>query len=401
MSIEIKVPTLPESIADATVAQWHKKPGDFVKRDENLLDLETDKVMLEVPAPQDGILEHIAKPQGSKVTAEEILGILTLKKAGVEKISAESSSSLEAEKQVATNKNQPEETLSPAVRRLVAEQAVDIEQIKGTGKSGRVTKEDILAHAQMPSQATPKTQMSPILAESPSERPEQRVPMTRLRARIAERLVEAQHSAAMLTTFNEINMQPVMELRNRHKDTFEKTHGVKLGFMSFFVKAAIAALKKWPAVNASIDGTDIIYHGYQDIGIAISTTRGLVVPILRDADTLSMADIEKCIVEYADKARAGKLTLEEMTGGTFTITNGGTFGSMLSTPIINAPQAAILGMHNIVKRPVVDNDQIVIRPVMYVALSYDHRLIDGRESVSFLLMIKQILEDPSRLLLNL
>ena len=400
MSIDIKVPTLPESIVDATVAQWHKKPGDFIKRDENLLDLETDKVMLEVPAPQDGVLEHIAKPQGSKVTAQEILGTLTLKKADAEKISAESSSAPESEKQAVANKNQAGETLSPVVRRLVAEQEIDIAQIKGTGKSGRVTKEDILAHTQMTPQTTTKTQTSLMLTE-PSERPEQRVPMTRLRARIAERLVDAQHSAAMLTTFNEINMQPVMELRNRYKDIFEKTHGVKLGFMSFFVKAAIAALKQWPAVNASIDGTDIVYHGYQDIGIAISTTRGLVVPILRDADMLNMADIEKQIIEYADKARAGKLTLEEMTGGTFTITNGGAFGSMLSTPIINAPQAAILGMHNIIKRPVVDNDQIVIRPIMYVALSYDHRLIDGRESVSFLLMIKQLLEDPSRFLLNI
>jgi 2-oxoglutarate dehydrogenase E2 component (dihydrolipoamide succinyltransferase) len=414
MSIEIKVPTLPESIADATIAQWHKTIGDFVKRDENLLDLETDKVMLEVPAPQDGILQDILKPQGSKVTAHEVLGILVASKDSAEKSTAAKAkdvSSATAEKQTATpekaalktgaddKKNQTSDNLSPAVRKLIAEQDIDIDQIQGTGKGGRITKEDVLAHVQT-EQGNPPPNKDNTPVPIAGERPEKRVPMTRLRARIAERLVEAQHNAAMLTTFNEINMQPVMDLRNRYKDVFEKTHHAKLGFMSFFVKAAIEALKRFPVVNASIDEHDIVYHGYCDIGIAISTTRGLVVPILRDVETMSMADIEKAIVTYAEKARDGKLQLEEMTGGTFTITNGGIFGSMLSTPIINAPQCAILGMHNIVKRPVVENDEIVIRPIMYVALSYDHRLIDGRESVSFLLTIKQLLEDPSRLLLG-
>lgn len=400
MSIEVKVPTLPESVADATVAQWHRKPGDVVKRDEPLLDLETDKVMLEVPAPQDGVLADIAKPAGVKVTANETLGTLTINGAAASADKAPTAKTPQAaathvEGSAITPKDapQPATSLSPAVRRLVAEQNIDTSKIKGSGKGGRVTKEDVTSQT-----AATAKQSQPVVASG--ERPEQRVPMSRLRARIAERLVEAQHNAAMLTTFNEINMQPVMDLRARYKDTFEKTHGVKLGFMSFFVKAAIEALKRFPVVNASIDGDDIIYHGYYDIGIAISTSRGLVVPILRDADTLSMADIEKAIILYAEKAREGKLTIEEMTGGTFTITNGGIFGSMMSTPIINAPQCAILGMHNIVKRAVVENDEIVIRPMMYVAMSYDHRLIDGRESVSFLLTIKQLIEDPGRLLLG-
>lgn len=398
MSIEIKVPALPESVADATVAQWLKKEGDPVKRDETLLELETDKVMLEVPAPHDGVLEKILKPVGAKVTAQEALGMInTTKGAAAPASAAKEAASSEKTAPTAT-KAQAAEVLSPAVRRLVSESGVDAEQIKGTGKGGRLTKEDVLTHAK----ATPSTKTTteqPVAALS-GERSEQRVPMSRLRARIAERLVEAQHNAAMLTTFNEVNMQPVMDLRARYKDAFEKAHGVKLGFMSFFVKATIEALKRFPVVNASIDGSDIIYHGYYDIGIAISSPRGLVVPIVRDADTLSMAGIEKSIIEYSEKARSSKLTIEEMTGGTFTITNGGIFGSMLSTPIINAPQCGILGMHNIVKRPIVENDQIVIRPVMYLALSYDHRIIDGRESVSFLLTIKQLLEDPSRLLLE-
>jgi 2-oxoglutarate dehydrogenase E2 component (dihydrolipoamide succinyltransferase) len=399
MSIEVKVPALPESVADATVALWHKQPGDEVKRDETLLELETDKVMLEVPAVQDGVLEKILKPVGSKVTAAEVLGMLSTGKGGATAAAKTEPAPAVAEKTAAT-KVSTSDDLSPAVRRLVSEQDVNVDQIKGTGKGGRITKEDVLSAG--------KTAPAPSTTSSPSasvptvagERAEQRVPMSRLRARIAERLVEAQHNAAMLTTFNEVNMQPVMDLRTRYKDTFEKAHGVKLGFMSFFVKASIEALKRFPVVNASIDGEDIIYHGYNDIGIAISSPRGLVVPILRNAETMSMADIEKAIIDYSNKARDGKLTIEEMTGGTFTITNGGIFGSMLSTPIINAPQCAILGMHNIVKRPVVENDEIVIRPIMYLALSYDHRLIDGRESVSFLLTIKQLLEDPSRLLLG-
>ncbi len=399
MSIEIKVPALPESVTDATVALWHKKPGDVVKRDETLLELETDKVMLEVPAAQDGILESILKPEGSKVTAQEALGVIGEAKAGA--AAATPAAPTKTAESAASTKAPVAETLSPAVRRLVGEHDLNAEQIKGSGKGGRVTKEDVLAHTQtQPAKTTTTTQ--PIVL---GERTEKRVPMSRLRARIAERLVQAQHNAAMLTTFNEVNMQPVIDLRNRYKDTFEKSHGVKLGFMSFFVKAAIEALKRFPVVNASIDGEDIIYHGYYDIGIAISSPRGLVVPILRDADTLNMAGVEKSIIEYADKAKTGKLTIEEMTGGTFTITNGGIFGSMLSTPIINAPQCAILGMHNIVKRAVVEtdakgNDSVVVRPMMYLAMSYDHRLIDGRESVSFLLTIKQLLEDPSRLLLG-
>lgn len=393
MSIEIKVPTLPESIADATVAQWHKKPGDHVKRDETLLDLETDKIMLEVPAPHDGILKEVLKPTGSTVTAQEILGLLTTADAGNTAITTPKPAA--AQKPVAAEKTPSTADLSPAVRRAVAEQNIDASQLKGSGKGGRVTKQDV---AQQTSPPASNTTTVPVITSG--ERLEKRVPMSRLRARIAERLVEAQHNAAMLTTFNEVNMQPVMDLRAHYKDTFEKMHGVKLGFMSFFVKAAIEALKRFPVVNSSIDGNDIVYHGYYDIGIAISTSRGLVVPILRDADTLSMADIEKAIISYAEKARDGKLTIEEMTGGTFTITNGGIFGSMMSTPIINAPQCAILGMHNIVKRAVVENDAIVIRPMMYLAMSYDHRLIDGRESVSFLLTIKQLLEDPSRLLLG-
>lgn len=399
MSIEVKVPALPESVADATVALWHKQPGDEVKRDETLLELETDKVMLEVPAVQDGVLEKILKPVGSKVTAAEVLGMLSASKGGATTAAKTESTPAAAEKTAAT-KVSTSDDLSPAVRRLVGEQDVNVDQIKGTGKGGRITKEDVLSAGKTASAPSTTSSPSASVPAVAGERAEQRVPMSRLRARIAERLVEAQHNAAMLTTFNEVNMQPVMDLRARYKDTFEKTHGVKLGFMSFFVKASIEALKRFPVVNASIDGEDIIYHGYNDIGIAISSPRGLVVPILRNAETMSMADIEKAIIDYSNKARDGKLTIEEMTGGTFTITNGGIFGSMLSTPIINAPQCAILGMHNIVKRPVVENDEVVVRPIMYVALSYDHRLIDGRESVSFLLTIKQLLEDPSRLLLG-
>ncbi|HVV68617.1 MAG TPA: 2-oxoglutarate dehydrogenase complex dihydrolipoyllysine-residue succinyltransferase [Gammaproteobacteria bacterium] len=402
MSIEVKVPALPESVADATVAQWLKKPGDEVKRDETLLELETDKVMLEVPAAQDGVLEKILKPVGSTVTAHETLALIASGAGRAVPFAVEKTPAVKPATETQPVKVQEKpatSALSPAVRRLVGEHEVDVAQLKGTGKDGRVTKEDVLAQVKSATTATSGVSL-PEISTAIGERPEKRVPMSRLRARIAERLVEAQHNAAMLTTFNEVNMQPIMDLRARYKDVFEKSQGVKLGLMSFFVKAAVEALKRFPVVNASIDGDDIVYHGYYDIGIAVSTTRGLVVPILRDADSLSMGDIEKTIASYAEKARDGKLTLEEMTGGTFTITNGGIFGSMLSTPIINAPQCAILGMHNIVKRPIVENDQIVIRPIMYVAMSYDHRLIDGRESVSFLLTIKQLLEDPSRLVLG-
>lgn len=390
MSIEIRVPTLPESVTDATIAKWHVEPGKFVKRDGVLLELETDKVMLEVPAPQDGVLEKILKEEGSTVQASDVLGLF---REGVGETQAPAPSQETSVAPVTAKPAAPAADLTPSVRRLVTEKQVDASKITGTGKAGRITREDVIQYVnQLPEGGTDQAW---------GERPEKRVPMSRLRARIAERLVEAQHNAAMLTTFNEVNMQPIMELRARYKDSFEKTHGVKLGIMSFFVKAAIEALKRFPVVNSSMDGNDIVYHGYYDIGIAVSTSRGLVVPVLRDVDHLSMADIEKAIVAYAEKARDGKLSMEEITGGTFTITNGGVFGSMLSTPILNAPQCAILGMHNIVKRPVVEHDQIVIRPIMYVALSYDHRLIDGRESVSFLLTIKQLLEDPSRFLLGL
>lgn len=391
MAIEVKVPMLPESVADATVAKWYKKPGDQVKRDENLVDLETDKVMLEVPAPDDGVLKEISKSEGSTVKADEILAIIVSGAGGEIKEEAKPKTQEQKAPEAKPSAKETTPDLSPSVRRAVAEQGISAADIKGTGKGGRITKEDVVSSAQ------PKEQIS----VASGERPEKRVPMSRLRARIAERLVAAQHNAAMLSTFNEVNMDPVMEIRARYKDQFEKSHGARLGFMSFFVKATVEALKRFPAVNASIDGQDIIYHGYYDVGIAVSSPRGLVVPVLRNADQMSMADIEKAIADYANKAKEGKLTLEEMTGGTFTITNGGVFGSLMSTPIINPPQSAILGMHNIVKRPMVEDDQIVIRPMMYLALSYDHRIIDGRESVSFLVTIKNLLEDPARLLLEL
>jgi 2-oxoglutarate dehydrogenase E2 component (dihydrolipoamide succinyltransferase) len=409
MSTEIKVPTLPESVADATIAAWHKKPGDVVKRDEPLLDLETDKVMLEVPAPQDGVLGEILKPEGTVVTPNEVLATLTeggaapATEAPAKKEAAAAPAVTPAPIQqsaLQTNAATAEE-LSPAVRRLVTENNLDVSQIAGSGKGGRISKEDVVAHMSATKQSQPvETAVPAPVTQLSGDRSEKRVPMSRLRARVAERLMEVQQNTAMLTTFNEVDMKPVMDLRARYKDAFEKNHGVKLGFMSFFVKAAVEALKRFPVVNASIDGNDIVYHGYYDIGIAVSTERGLVVPVIRDADKLSMAEIEQSIISYAEKARDGKLTMEDMTGGTFTITNGGIFGSMLSTPILNAPQSAILGMHNIVKRPVVENDQVVVRPMMYLAMSYDHRLIDGKDSVTFLLTIKQLLEDPSRLLLG-
>lgn len=399
MSIEIKVPSLPESVSDATVAAWRKKEGEAVKRDETLLELETDKVMLEVPALQDGVLEKILKPAGSTVTAQEVLALIVptdAASAPAASVSASSESASASSPAPVSSASEP--VVGPGARRLLSEQSLDSSQVTGSGKGGRVTRQDVLSHMAAPASSS-KAEVSVSIPVN-AGREDKRVPMSRLRARIAERLLEAQHNAAMLTTFNEVNMQGVMDLRARYKDTFEKVHGVKLGMMSFFVKAVIEALKKFPAVNASIDGQEVVYHNYYDIGIAVSTPRGLVVPVLRDADALSMAEIERQIVTYAEKARDGKLTLEEMTGGTFTITNGGVFGSMLSTPILNQPQSAILGMHNIVKRPIVENDQIVIRPIMYLALSYDHRLIDGRESVSFLVTVKQLLEDPSRLVLG-
>ncbi len=397
MTIEVKVPMLPESIADATVSTWHKNVGDHVARDENLVDLETDKVMLEVPAPADGILKEIVKKSGTTVKANEVLAIIEPGSGGSstkakEKEKDEKPKEKET-KPAQTSADKPSEkntaaasaSIGPSARRVVAEHDVDVSQVKGTGKDGRITKENVLDAVAMTTKGG---------------RPEKRVPMTRIRARIAERLLEVRQNTAMLTTFNEINLQQVIELRTRYKEKFEKTHNARLGFMSFFVKASVEALKRNPTVNASIDGNDVVYHGYFDIGVAVSTERGLVVPVLRDADQMSMAEIEAKIAEYATKARAGKLTLEEMQGGTFTITNGGVFGSLLSTPILNSPQSAILGMHKIDQRPVVENGQIVIRPMMYVAMSYDHRLIDGKDSVTFLVAIKELLEDPARLLLE-
>ena len=402
MSIEVKVPALPESVADATIAAWHKKVGDKVTRDENIVDLETDKVVLEVPAPADGVLTEILFKQGDTVTSAQILARIDTNASASTKSSALESSSAQATSTVATSS--ADAATSPAVRRMLSENNISPDHIVGTGKDGRLTKEDVIAFIESNREKSSKTAAPKAAQSSTSQamgvREERRVPMTRLRAKIAERLVQSQHTAAMLTTFNEVNLKAVMDLRAQYKDSFEKKHGVRLGFMSFFTKAVIEALKRFPAVNASIDGQDIVYHGYFDIGIAVSTERGLVVPVLRDADQLGMAAIEKTIHDFAGRARDGKLSMEEMQGGTFTITNGGVFGSLLATPIINPPQAGILGMHKIEERPIVEKGQIVIRPMMYLALSYDHRLIDGRESVQFLVTVKEMLEDPARLILD-
>ncbi|KTD23029.1 2-oxoglutarate dehydrogenase complex dihydrolipoyllysine-residue succinyltransferase [Legionella londiniensis] len=398
MSIEVKVPALPESVSDATIATWHKKPGDKVSRDENIVDLETDKVVLEVPAPADGVLKETFFKEGDTVNAGEVLA--SIEKGAGEDKAAKKEEVKEKEEKKARDKveeDEQEKAASPAVRRMLAEHDIQPSQIKGSGKEGRITKEDVIAYIEsrreQPAQRAAQE-------SAPGDREERRVPMSRLRAKIAERLVEAQHNAAMLTTFNEVNLKAVMDMRSQYKDVFEKKHGVKLGFMSFFTKAVVESLKRFPAVNASIDGQDIVYHGYYDIGIAVSTDRGLVVPVIRNADQMSMAEIEQQIADYASRARLGKLSMDEMQGGTFTITNGGVFGSLLATPIINPPQTGILGMHKIEERPIVEKGQIVIRPMMYVALSYDHRLIDGKESVQFLVSVKELLEDPSRLLLN-
>jgi len=402
MSIEIKVPNLPESVSSATVATWHLKAGDAVKREQNLVDLETDKVMLEVPATADGVLKEVRIGAGATVQAGDVIGIL---EEGAAPAASAAPARTDGAKAAAADEGQ-----SPAVRKLLAELNLSAGTITGTGKGGRLTVEDVKSAADRQKAAPAAATSAPAVRSEPApavarrasgSREEQRVPMTRIRARIAERLVEAQATAAMLTTFNEVDLKAVGDLRAKYKDGFEKTHGVKLGYMSFFVRAAIEALKKYPAVNASIDGNDVIYHGYYDVGVAVSTERGLVVPILRDADTLSFGDIEKTIAELGVKARNNKLTMEDLTGGTFSITNGGVFGSMMSTPILNPPQAAILGMHGIFDRPIAVNGQVVIRPMMYLALTYDHRLIDGREAVLFLRAIKESLEDPARLLLNL
>ncbi|WP_426198736.1 2-oxoglutarate dehydrogenase complex dihydrolipoyllysine-residue succinyltransferase [Pseudomonas sp. DC3200b2] len=407
MAIEIKAPTFPESVADGTVATWHKKPGDAVKRDELIVDIETDKVVLEVLATADGVLGAIVKNEGDTVLSDELLGSIEAGGAAAPAAAPATAAATVAAAAAAPASADEDAMGGPAARKLAEENGIALSSIKGTGKDGRITKEDVVAAveakknapAQAPA-AKPAAAVAPVTAVG--DRVEKRVPMTRLRAKVAERLVEAQSNMAMLTTFNEVDMTEVMALRSKYKDLFEKTHnGVRLGFMSFFVKAATEALKRFPAVNASIDGSDIVYHGYADIGVAVSSDRGLVVPVLRNAEQMSLAEIENGIATFGKKARDGKLSIEEMTGGTFTITNGGTFGSMMSTPIVNPPQAAILGMHNIIQRPMAINGQVVIRPMMYLALSYDHRLIDGKEAVTFLVTIKNLLEDPARLLLDI
>jgi 2-oxoglutarate dehydrogenase E2 component (dihydrolipoamide succinyltransferase) len=416
MSTEIKAPVFPESVAEGTVATWHKQPGEACSRDELIVDIETDKVVLEVVAPADGVIEEVLKGEGDTVESGEVVGKFKEGAAGgSNKPAAKDDSKKEDSKSEATSeksseapaRSSGEAILSPAARKLAEENNVDPDAVEGTGKDGRVTKEDVQNHIDdgksSGSASTPASKPAgdmPQVDVGSGERPEKRVPMTRLRASIAKRLVNAQQTAAMLTTFNEVNMGPVMELRKQYKESFEKRHGVKLGFMSFFTKAATEALKRFPAVNASIDGNDMVYHGYQDIGIAVSSDRGLVVPVVRDTDALGLADIEKKIVEYGTKAKDGKLGIEDMTGGTFTITNGGIFGSLISTPILNPPQTAILGMHKIQERPMAVNGKVEIQPMMYLALSYDHRMIDGKEAVQFLVAIKEMLEDPARILLD-
>jgi len=462
MRIEVKVPQLPESVAEATLVNWHKKPGDAVKRDENLIDVETDKVVLELPAPSDGVLTEITRPDGSTVTSNDVIAVIdTDAKAGAAKAEGAKAEATPPQPAAAKPEATPSQpaaapkppspgqsaaqpvpaaarqapaaaatatggngaTAMPAARKMMADQGVEPANVQGTGRGGRITKGDVIAAAEAKAAAAqsaqsaappaPTAKPAAPAAKPPAQapgvqlpaalgsRPEQRVPMSRLRQRVAERLVQSQSTAAILTTFNEVNMQPVIDLRNRYKERFEKEHGVKLGFMGFFVKAVVHALKKFPQVNASIDGTDIVYHGYYDIGIAVGSPRGLVVPIIRDADQLTIAEIEKQIGDFGKRAQDGKLTVEELTGGTYTISNGGVFGSMLSTPIINPPQSAILGVHATRDRAVVENGQIVIRPMNYLAQSYDHRIIDGREAVLSLVAIKEALEDPARMLLDL
>jgi 2-oxoglutarate dehydrogenase E2 component (dihydrolipoamide succinyltransferase) len=395
MSIEVKVPNLPESVSDATVAKWHKKPGDFVARDENLVDLETDKVVLEVPAPADGILKEISADAGETVTEGQALGLLEEGEAPAKEeepsddAKSSGSDKDQGESESADQKDSGDKkggAPSPSAKRAAAQNDVDTSEVSGSGRGGRVTKPDVMKHIQ---------------GGGTGPRQEERVKMSRLRSRIAERMKEAQNTAAILTSFNEVNLQAVMDLRARYKDDFQKRHGIKLGFMSFFVKACCEALQKHPVVNASVDGDEIIYHGYQDIGIAVSTDRGLLVPIVRDAQRMGLAEIEGAIADYAEKARKGTIQLEDLQGGTFTITNGGVFGSLLSTPLLNMPQSAILGMHTIKERPIAENGEIVIRPMMYIALSYDHRIIDGKDAVQFLVAVKEALEDPARMLLGL
>ena len=407
MAIEIKAPTFPESVADGTVATWHKKPGEAVKRDELLVDIETDKVVLEVVAPADGVLAEVIKNEGDTVLSEEVIARVEEGATAAAPAAQPAAASAPAAAPAAAGSDE-DPILAPAARKIAEENGIDPATLVGTGKGGRVTKEDAVAAVEAKKSgaaapaAKPAAAAAAPVVTAAGDRTEKRVPMTRLRAKVAERLVEAQSSMAMLTTFNEVNMKPIMDLRAKYKDLFEKKHnGVRLGFMSFFVKAATEALKRQPGVNASIDGNDIVYHGYQDIGVAVSSDRGLVVPVLRNAEFMSLAEVEGTIAEFGKKAKAGKLTLEDMQGGTFTISNGGVFGSLLSTPIVNPPQTAILGMHKIQERPMAVNGQVVILPMMYLALSYDHRLIDGKEAVTFLVTMKDLLEDPARLLLDI
>ncbi len=409
MTTEILTPVLPESVADATVATWHKQAGDRVTRDEVLVEIETDKVVLEVPAPVDGVLAEITQATGATVVSSQLLGKINTTQAGdfIQNVANNDVEPTPADRQKSAieNDHSDADSQGPAIRRLLAEHGIEANQVQGTGVGGRVTREDIKPYLAKPEAQQPKTNISTeqntVSTVAYSARSEKRVPMTRLRKRIAERLLEAKNSTAMLTTFNEVDMQPIMNLRKQYGDKFEKQHGVRLGFMSFYIKAVVEALKRYPEINASIDGDDVVYHNYFDISIAVSTPRGLVTPVLRNCDKLSMADIEKTIKELAVKGRDGKLTVEDLTGGNFTITNGGVFGSLMSTPIINPPQSAILGMHAIKDRPVAVDGQVVIRPMMYLALSYDHRLIDGKESVGFLVTVKDLLEDPTRLLLEI
>lgn len=396
MLIEIKIPVFAESVTEGTIAALHKKVGDAVARDENLADIETDKIMLELPAPQAGVLVELTVAVGDTVTSQQVIGKIDTAASAAEAAPAAAAAPASAAPAAAA------ETLAmPAAKKLAAETGVDLAGVAGSGRDGRVLKEDVAAAAAKPAAAPAKPAAAPVVALPVGDRPEQRVPMTRLRKVVAERLVQSQQTNAILTTFNEVNMKPLMDLRNLYKDKFEKAHGVKLGFMGFFVKAAVHALKKYPIINASVDGADIVYHGYFDIGVAVGSPRGLVVPVIRNADLLSLADIEKQIADFGKRAQEGKLGLDELTGGTYTISNGGTFGSMMSTPIINPPQSAILGMHSTKERAVVENGQIVARPMMYLAQSYDHRIIDGREAVLSLVAIKEAIEDPARLILDL
>ena len=398
MIIEIKVPALSESVAEATLLSWHKKIGDSINRDENLIDIETDKVVLELPSPDDGVLIEVIKNDGDTVIAGEVIAKIDTEAKIKSDVKNANSNGKTSDTQI-SNTSEPEKILMPAAAKIAREKNIDVNKIEGSGKAGRITKEDIL---KTDSNSTKdKSTVADSSAVVTGERGEQRVPMSRLRKRIAERLIESQSTAAILSTFNEVNMGPVIQLRKKYKEQFEKAHGVKLGFMSFFVKAALMALQKFPIINSSIDGDDIIYHSFYDIGIAVGSPRGLVVPVLRNVDSLSFANIEKQISDFGKKANEGKLSIEELTGGTFSISNGGVFGSMLSTPIINPPQSAILGIHATKDRAVVENGEIVVRPMNYLALSYDHRIIDGREAVLFLVAIKDALEDPSRMLLEL